>query len=191
MNSLQILQVLQLTDARTYGVFPADQIPRRWTKPAAIIANTDGHRQPGSHWVAMYVGSSGRATYFDSYGLPPLVPQHLLRLRGNCSFYRWNTKRLQSATSNVCGQYCIMFLHYMCRNYSLSDFNNIFTTDLERNDNIVRRFYKKLLEKYKLKKRQSSWKNRRISGGKYCKQNNSLVSCTQTASSKLATLFLL
>lgn len=183
--------MLRLTEARTVGVFPADQIPKRWTKPAAIVANTDGHKQPGTHWVAMYVGNNGRATYFDSYGLPPLVPEHLLRLRENCSFYRWNTTRLQSATSDVCGQYCIMFLHCMSHNYALSDFTDFFTNNLEENDNIVRKFYKKLLKRNKWKENSSSMRNRQLSGGKYCKQNSVLVSCTQTASSKLATLFLL
>ncbi|XP_033224677.1 uncharacterized protein LOC117177828 [Belonocnema kinseyi] len=68
MNQIQIRQVLRLTEARTIGVFPADQIPKRWTKPAAVVANTDGHKQPGTHSVAMYVGSNGGVPILTATG---------------------------------------------------------------------------------------------------------------------------
>jgi len=71
MNSLQLRAALQNIPCDTIGVYAADEIPTVWSKPAAIIANTDDHTKPGTHWVAMYVGKDGIGHYFNSYGLPP------------------------------------------------------------------------------------------------------------------------
>lgn len=130
--------------AQTRGVFPADRIPSRWSRPTAIVANTDDHTQPGTHWVAIYVDNNGHGIFFDSYGLPPLVNKHHNRLRRNTTTYQWNTKPLQSIKSRVCGEYCIMFLDYMSRGYSLAAFCRLFSVNKLNNDKIVRRYYKKL-----------------------------------------------
>ena len=122
------------------GVFPADQIPKVWTKPTAFIFKTDGHKKSGAHWVSIYVDQSGSCFYFDSFGSPPLVPNHINRIRKNCTRLRWNVKQLQSATSDVCGQYCLMFLHYMSSGFGISKFLQNFSSDLKTNDFIVRNF---------------------------------------------------
>ena len=53
---------------------------------------------------------------------------------------RWNTARLQSDSSKVCGHYCIMFLYYMSIGIGLKKFLEIFSDDYERNDQIVEEF---------------------------------------------------
>ncbi|XP_036150790.1 uncharacterized protein LOC118648558, partial [Monomorium pharaonis] len=106
MNSLEILRALRQLNAKYVGVYPADRLPRVWTRSTAIVANTDNHNQPGEHWVAFYVDERGTGTYFDSYGLPPLDSRFLLRLRRNSAKYRWNTVPLQGLLSQTCGQYC-------------------------------------------------------------------------------------
>lgn len=116
----------------------------RWTKPAAIVANTDPHTKPGSHWVAMYLNNLGHCIYFDSYGEPPAISHHLKRIQKNSRTYSWNKKHLQSLGSRVCGQYCVMFLHYMTRGYSLEKFCKMFSSDLKRNDQIVEKFYNRI-----------------------------------------------
>lgn len=116
----------------------------RWTPPAAIVANTDPHSQPGSHWVAMYLDNDGHCVYFDSYGVPPGIPQHLNRIRKNSRSYTWNTRHLQSFGSKVCGQYCIMFLHYMARGYTLQQFCKMFSNNQDHNDRIVARFHQRI-----------------------------------------------
>ncbi|XP_033228900.1 uncharacterized protein LOC117180513 [Belonocnema kinseyi] len=122
MNSLEILQVIQILQVATIGVYAADQIPKTWTRPAAIVVTTDDHTQLGSHWIGIHIDGTGRGTYFDSYGVPPFIPQHLHRLRRNSSLYRWNTKQLQSTSSDVCGQFCVMFLPHMCNGDTLRHF---------------------------------------------------------------------
>ena len=132
MNSLEILKTLSRIPSHTVGVFPADQMPRGWTKPTAFVVNTDGHTKPGMHWIGIYVDTEGNALYFDSYGLPPYVPDHIHRLRKNCKTFRWNTTLLQSATSDVCGQYCIMFLYYMSSRLGFTRFLENFSDDLKK-----------------------------------------------------------
>lgn len=142
MNTQQIRKALRYLPIATTGVFPADEIPRLWTRPAGIIANTDEHTKPGEHWVAMYVDRDGRGWYFDSYGLPPIIPQHLARLRRNCKFFRCNIKQLQSNSSDVCGQFCVIFLHFMSCGFGMAKFNDLFTDNPRKNDELVREYYK-------------------------------------------------
>lgn len=142
MNTLQILEVLKKVPANS-GVFPADRIPENWTKPTAFVFNTKNHDDPGEHWVAVYVDRNGRAIYFDSYGEPPNITNHLRRIRKNCTFYDYNKRQLQSYDSSVCGQYCVLFLHFMCIGLSLHQFHSIFTNDTIENDKLVHEYYKK------------------------------------------------
>ena len=130
------------------GVFPADRIPMRWPKPyALIIINTDNHDKPGVHWVAIYLNQEGKAVYFDSYGIPVMIHHHHQRLRKNAKQFIWNTKRLQSFNSTVCGHYCVMFLYYMSHGYTLENFCNIFSDNYKCNDGIVKKFLNKITRK--------------------------------------------
>lgn len=138
MNSLEILKNLSVIDTHTVGVFPADQIPRVWTKPTAFVLNTDDHTKPGMHWVAVHVDKLGNAMYFDSYGIPPFIPEHFNRLRKNCKHFRWNAVQLQSESSDTCGQFCLMFLDYMSSGLGIQTFLNNFSDDLKKNDTIAR-----------------------------------------------------
>ncbi|KAL7306142.1 hypothetical protein TKK_0001588 [Trichogramma kaykai] len=140
MNSLELLKKLSLISDHTIGVFPADRIPKVWTRPAAFILNTDDHTKPGMHWVSIYSNSNGYAYYFDSYGIPPFVPLDINRIRKNCKRYGYNTVQLQSATSDVCGQYCLMFLYYMRSELGFQRFLANFSDNLEKNDSIVRKY---------------------------------------------------
>lgn len=142
MNTLEIHETLRNLPLSTRGVYPADEIPRVWTRPAGLIINTDEHDKPGEHWVAMYVDRDGRGWYFDSYGLPPIIPQHIQRLRRNCKFFRYNLKKLQSDSSDVCGQFCVVFLHFMSCGFGMARFNHLFGDDARKNDRLVREYYK-------------------------------------------------
>ncbi|XP_018396617.1 PREDICTED: uncharacterized protein LOC108774886 [Cyphomyrmex costatus] len=115
MNSLQLWAALQNIPCDTIGVYAADEIPTFWGKPAAIIANTDDHTKPGTHWVAMYVGRDGVGHYFDSYGLPPIIPQHLAHYRKNSvvdvadttgEFYSCRIVLDAGSQSNFISEYC-------------------------------------------------------------------------------------
>ena len=136
-NGIQILKILSPIQTHTVGVFPADQIPRLWTKPTAFIINTDDHTKPGMHWVAFYVDKFSNGLYTDSFGLPPIISDHINRLRKNSKTFRWNAIQLQNDGSDVCGKYCIMFLYYMSHGLGFKKFLDNFSENLEKNDNVV------------------------------------------------------
>lgn len=144
MDTLQKQDALRRLRIPSPGVYPADRIPRRWSRPMNIIANTEDHTQAGAHWIAMHVDQYGRGVFFDSYGMPPVIPHHRQRIRKNSLFYTYNNKQLQCLNSKVCGQYCIMFLDYMNRGYTLEKFCKLFSSDCNKNDNIVSKYYNRI-----------------------------------------------
>ena len=52
MNSLEVLNALHHLSVRYARIYPANQLPRVWTRSTAIVAN---HDQPGQHWIAFYI----------------------------------------------------------------------------------------------------------------------------------------
>lgn len=144
MNTANIKRALQGLSARSVGCYAADRIPFNLSLPAAFVANTHPNYKPGEHWVAVYINNDGDGTFFDSYGEPPTVEHHRHRLRRWCRRITYNKKRLQSLESEVCGEYCVMFLHHMCSGGDLQSFCSFFTGDTYRNDDIVATFYREL-----------------------------------------------
>jgi hypothetical protein len=69
-----------------------------------------------------------------------LKPDHINRLRRNCKRFRWNTIQLQSVSSDVCGQFCIMFLDYMSSGLGFEKFLENFSADLVKNDDVARNY---------------------------------------------------
>nr|XP_034832232.1 uncharacterized protein F54H12.2-like [Maniola hyperantus] len=61
----------------------ANKIPIYLTPPAYLISNLDPDTKPGSHWVAIYVGTNGVGEYFDSFGRKPM-DYHEMFLKTNC-----------------------------------------------------------------------------------------------------------
>ena len=120
MNSLEKLSCLATIPQHSVSVFTADWIPRVWTKPTACVCNTDNHFKPGNHWVAAYADTLENGWYFDSFGVWPIIPDHISRLRKSFKRLRWNTTHLQSLSSDVCGQYCMIFLYYMSKGLGIS-----------------------------------------------------------------------
>ena len=141
---IQIQKILMRISPDTVGVFPADQISLTWSRPAAYVFNTQKHNRPGLHWVAIYVDKIGNGCYFDSFGKPPYILDHINRIRRNVRKFRWNPYQLQSKNAGTCGYYCIMFLHYMSVGVGFRRFLQCFSTDLEKNDQIVRNYVSQL-----------------------------------------------
>ena len=130
------------------GVFAADQIPLVWMRPTAFIFNTQRHNKHGLHWVAIFVNKNGDAWYFDSFGVPPYRPDHINRIRRNVRKFRWNSRQLQSGTSDKCGYFCLMFLHYMSVGLGIEHFFKNSSSDLHKNNQIVRNYVLKLYSGY-------------------------------------------
>ena len=121
------------------GVFPSDKLPIVNEYPSALIANTDPHDQPGTHWTAMYFVTPDESEFFDSYGFPPEtydMDEYVLRE----STY-FNDKPLQGLTSDVCGDYCLFYLLHRARNVDLNTIQAKFKRyDSQWNDAQVAQF---------------------------------------------------
>ena len=102
------------------------------TYPSAFVCDTHGSDQPGEHWVAMYVDE--RCDYFDPYGQKPHHAELTNVMNKHCSQWSPNYHILQRPIFSVCGQYCVAFLMFRCRNISMHAFARLFTPDLIAND---------------------------------------------------------
>ena len=102
------------------------------TYPSAFVCNTHDSDQPGEHWVAMYVEEIG--DYFDPCGQKPQHAEFTNFMNKHCSQWSPNDHIFQSPISTVCGQYCVAFLMFRCRNISMHAFARLFTSDLIAND---------------------------------------------------------
>lgn len=116
-------------------VYAADEIPQLITEPSVFIVNTDIRGKPGTHWVCFFIPKIEKIEFFDSYGFHPFINAHLEFLTDK----KWicNEKEMQSLTSNVCGQYCLLYAACRMNGYSTKDFQSVFTKDLYKNDAIV------------------------------------------------------
>lgn len=136
--------------AMFHGVYACDTLPLTVAKlPALFIVNTDSISKPGSHWQAIYIDCERRGEFFDSYGLPPYVPQHVSFLKKTCKSYKYNHTDLQALNSSVCGQYCAMFLLFKSHGYSMNYFVKYFSSDCEKNDVLVNKMFKRYTKSVK------------------------------------------
>lgn len=128
------------------GVYAADTLPRRLHKaPALLICNTDPIGKPGTHWVAFHIDENREGEYWDSYGLPPYVPQHRHFLNRLCRTWTYNHMQCQALDSQVCGEYCVLYLVHRAHGHSLASFvKRLFTSDTEKNDNTVRQLFHRM-----------------------------------------------
>jgi hypothetical protein len=118
------------------GVFPCDYLPN--LQPGqALIANTDPHTKPGQHWVAFYRSNTG-LEYFDSFGLPPLVPFSRKYInRSAHDHFSYSTIQLQHETSETCGHHCIAFVKHRLLNQPFAYLLAHFTSRHSENDQKV------------------------------------------------------
>ncbi len=144
MNSLEVYNSLKHLPVHSIGVYASDSLPLRLPPNSAIVVNTQPSYLDGMHWIAIYLDSNNQLEYFDSYGQPPLVQDHLKFIRRNCNYYTFNSQLLQSDFSSVCGHYCLCYLYFKTNGYSLRDFLSIFSTNVNKNDHLIKDVYKYL-----------------------------------------------
>ena len=152
MNTIQLtVDMMENKDIKKYfrGVFPADKLPKRFKKPALLIANTDPSTKKGSHWVAFYVPKSGKPEYFDSLGRLPEKKEFLEFLKKHGKTFTHNKKRLQGTFSTTCGNYCGVYLYFKSKQISLKTFLRVFSNNLQLNDNKILDLYSKIFHNSK------------------------------------------
>ena len=145
MNTSQLLCVLkcdQILKHINNDVLAKDELPKAPLKhfPSAYIVNSDLSSQKGHHWLAFYFDKNKNGYFFDSYGnSPQRYGQVFVNfLFQNAIKYQYNSSKLQNDHSDVCGQYCVLFLMLKAREHSMSyiingltfDFNDQYVYDL-------------------------------------------------------------
>jgi hypothetical protein len=137
MNTDQIRNALQanpITSPSFRGVFAADTIQTLDPLPGSCVVNTDSSNEPGRHWIAVFQTSADIVEIFDSfgkdlsfYGIDFFKSQKVIR----------QTEQLQSASSTVCGQYCLFFLLRRAGCEKYTDIIHLFTQSKVSNDAMV------------------------------------------------------
>ena len=148
MNTKELRDIL-MSDSFTSMLNPAvlsldEYLDSEPTFPSMKIINFDYSYQYGSHWVALYMTSTGAGEYFDSYGGLVKNIQIEKKLKGIRRITR-NTTMLQGI-STVCGQYCLIFLLMRARSYSFRDIISklCFTDSSKERDYIVNQLINKM-----------------------------------------------
>lgn len=144
MNSSEIDTYLKHLPVNSSGVYASDHLPLRLPSSSALVVNTDPHTKSGTHWIAIFLDANGKMEYMDSFGQPPLIPDHIKFIRRNSCCYRYNVQPLQSYGTSVCGQYCLVYLYLRSHGYAMKDFTTLFSEDVNKNDLIVDKIFKRL-----------------------------------------------
>lgn len=120
------------------GTWPCDMIPPIKANQGVIV-NTAPRAHPGEHWVAIYRPAHGRVEYFDSFGLPPLVPaaiDYMSRIAPHG--WTYSMTALQHETTDSCGQHCVNFLKHRLSAQSMAHILAHMSYDRLENDHIVK-----------------------------------------------------
>ena len=114
--------------------------PQRVGWPATLVWSLDTGKNPGLHWLVVYIDSRRGGYYFDSYSSPPPCKKIENFLNHNCIWWNFNRTTLQAPFSAVCGQYFIYVLLYMCRGEPMRAIVSRFLRVVVENDRAVAQF---------------------------------------------------
>ena len=80
------------------GVFASNALPTFLSQGQthALVINFDTNDKPGSHWIGVFVRSSGSCVYFDPLGLPPMIPTIQRFIKRNSTSLTCNTMTIQN-----------------------------------------------------------------------------------------------
>ena len=149
MRTIDLEQSLlsdEVTRMMVGGVHASDELPITIPKrPILYIANTDPHFQPGRHWVVIYFGEE-HIEYFDPLGEQPnTIIEDYLTLMGPSGYLR-NMKPVQGIHSENCGEFCLYYAYFRCRDISMDTILSSLTLDYTFNDYIVTKFVSKYMD---------------------------------------------
>lgn len=129
MNTIQLNKILKIdkkTKNKFIGTFPIDLLPKNIKYPSCMIINNQPSNQEGEHWVAVYFNKNKTCDFFDSFGNSPKFYKINKYLNRYSKRVYSNKIKIQSNYSLYCGIYCILFLLFKCRGFSMKKFTNFF-----------------------------------------------------------------
>ena len=135
------------------GVFAINTIPKKLPKVNHfIVCNTDTNTGPGKHWFCIFRASRNTIECFDSLGINDEKRSFFLTLfkdKPPIKEIKINIDRVQSLTSETCGEFVIYFLFERLHNRDMlfdELLNECFSTNIEENENCVTSFNKEMFE---------------------------------------------
>ena len=132
------------------GVFPRDKLPIVNKYPSGLIANTDPHDQPGTHWVAMYFISPWESEFFDSYGVSSRYLWHEWIHRARCYALQ------QQTVPGTYFRHCLFYLFHRARNVDMDVIQAKFRShDTQWNDAQVATFVHSYLKSLTIVRQRS------------------------------------
>jgi hypothetical protein len=140
LNTSQLIQIItndKKSSKDFIGVFPRDRLPRIHNFPCSFIINTHKSDMKGEHWLAFYFDHDKKLDFFDSYGNSPSFFKLDQYINHNSSSTNYNTIQLQSFHSRLCGFYCVLFILYRSRGFTMNQFLDKFTDFTSINDFIL------------------------------------------------------
>lgn len=102
------------------GTYACNRIPKANILPASFVVNTapltaaDNHTPKtvveGKHWIVLILHISGKAEYFDSFGIGPTQPHIAAYIAKHSTSLKFNNRLLQDPFSKTCGVWCIDYI---------------------------------------------------------------------------------
>lgn len=144
MNGKEITSYLKynsITAPHFAGVISYEELlnisPEIILEKKIYIVNTDKLLGPGKHWTVIFMDAK-HVEFFDSLGEPPekyspVIRDFLISVRPK---YMYSRQRIQGKKP-VCGNYCIFYAYFKCLNWKMTDFLSIFTSNCQKNDELV------------------------------------------------------
>jgi len=133
------------------GVFAFDKLPKTIKPGFFYICNTADSSSSGEHWFAVYRRSTDVVEYFNSLGTSDneiTSFKEFVKYRG-VKKLKFNNTRLQSETSENCGEHCIYFIYQRLYNQDIGFnelLNIIYDINPIDNDKRVTLFTTELME---------------------------------------------
>ena len=151
MDSISLSNLLwqnKFTKKYFRGIFALDTLPRKAKQPTILISNSDRAHLPGIHWVGIYIPGKNAENqapeFFDSYGREPTKPEFLDFLTSiETKKVLFNPMQIQSNGSSSCGQITCLYLLHKSKGKPLKSFLKLFSNDLNQNEIVVRKLFKK------------------------------------------------
>ena len=155
--TLQLSHILEhdsFSKNKCIQICTSETLPSIIRYPTGVICNVGMHKEEESHWIAMYFPYyGGRSEFFDPYGHHPEIygKEFVSYLYKNGSCMTYNRRCLQSPTSKMSDQFCFYFVMNRNRLKSLSKISHSFENDPSKNDQRVKVFIRRVLNRAKAK----------------------------------------
>lgn len=128
-------------------------------RPGYSIINLQSSKDGGgSHWTLIKNDGNGHfCSYFDSFGCngPESIERDLMNYGGSMQY---NKDQIQAFDSDACAYFCIAALKYLEAGYTLKEFTDLFSDNVELNDDKLIKVFNKKLE---IKGKGVTWSRQR------------------------------